>query len=170
MWWSSWGAQFLQGEGKEDGGSMLQTPALLKARIPSGKGPWHYTLTRHTPKYHRETQYLRNISQCSHTSPGLCPNTGTEFQTEQKQHPQCLSVMVFPAFWWDPVRGWMQWEAAAAAGPLLACLSLSCSYFCFSVSRILSFFLAGRLLLNTVKGRAFALINHMFSAMRVNNS
>lgn len=103
-----------------DGGSTLQTPLQLKARITSGREPCHCLLARHTPVRSRETLYLSTISLCSHTSPSLCQATGTRFQLEQKQHPLCLGVMVFPAFRWDSARGWMQWEASPAAGPLLA--------------------------------------------------
>lgn len=59
-----------EGECEADGGSTLQTPLHLKARILSGREPCHCLLAKHTPIHCRGTLYLSAIFLCSHTSPG----------------------------------------------------------------------------------------------------
>lgn len=112
-------------EHRVDGGSKLQTLSHLKARIPSGRGPCHCTLARHTPTHCRETLYSRNLSPCAPTLPWVSIKTLVQgFSQKKKQHPLYMGVTVFPAFWRDLARGWMQWGASPAAGPLLAFILL----------------------------------------------
>lgn len=124
MWWSSWGMEFLQRRGQRGwwlGATGTSTP---EGKDPIRKKAMALHLSQaHTYAPQRNTVFKKYLPVLPHF-PRTLSRHWHRISARTKQHPQCLSVMVFPAFWWDLARGWMQWEASAAAGPLLVCVFL----------------------------------------------
>lgn len=147
-WWSSWGMEFFLRRGQ--GGWWLDATDIT---TPEGKDPirkramaLHFSQA-HTYTAQRNTVFKKYLPVLP-TLP-RDPDTGTKFQPEQKEYPQCLSVMAFLCFLMGPCQRLNAMGSLSYCGTTVSlCLSLSCSYFSFSVPYILSFFLAGRLLLN----------------------